>query len=105
MTTERSIDELMADFNSKAKAEGRYDGRAFWEVPPRPGSLLDVPETPESRERIEWLKQQIAELQRQRQDQEGAAIKEMTGGAAQEVQSLLPEEPALEEQPPATNRA
>jgi hypothetical protein len=65
MTTKRSLDDLMADFNSKAKADGRYDGRVFWEVPSRPGSLLDVPETPESRERIEWLKQQIAELQRQ----------------------------------------
>ena len=105
MTTEHSIDDLMADFNSKAKAEGRYDSRAFWEVPPRPGSLLDVPETPESRERIDWLKQQIAELQRQRQDREEAASKEMSGGPAPEVQSLVPREPALEGQPPATNRA
>ena len=91
VTTERSIDGLMADFNNKAKTEGRYDGRALWEVPPRSGSLLDVPETPESQERIEWLKQQIAELR------EGAAINETTGVGAQ---SLRPAEPALEEQPP-----
>jgi hypothetical protein len=95
MTTERSTDELMADFNDKAKAQGSYDGRAFWEVPPRSGSLLDVPETPESRERIEWLKRQIAELR------QGAVVREKTGVAAE---SNRPAESALEEQPPATNR-
>jgi hypothetical protein len=51
-------------------------------------------ETPESQERIEWLKEQITELR------EGAAIKETTGVVAP---SLPPAEPGLEEQPPATN--
>ena len=68
-------------------------------------SLLDVPETPEARERIEWLKQQIAELKRQQQEQEGSTIKEVTSDVAREVQSLLPEEPSLEEQPSETERA
>jgi hypothetical protein len=30
MTNERSIDELVDEFNAQARAEGRYDGRAFW---------------------------------------------------------------------------
>ena len=62
MTNERSIDELVDEFNAQARAEGRYDGRAFWEVPPRPGSVLDVPETPESQARIASLRKRIAEL-------------------------------------------
>ena len=59
---ERSIDELVDEFNAQARAEGSYDGRAFWEVPPRPGSILDVPETPESQARIASLRKRIAEL-------------------------------------------
>ena len=105
MNTEKSVQEIVDEWNTKAKAEGRYLDQDPWSIRPATGSLLDVPETPESRERIEWLKQQIAELQRLRQEREGAAIKETTGGAAQEVQSRAPEEPALEEQPPLTNRA
>ena len=62
MNNERSIDELVDEFNAQARAEGRYDGRAFWEVPPRPGSVLDVPETPESQARIASLRKRIAEL-------------------------------------------
>ena len=62
MNNERSIDELVDAFNAKAKAEGRYDGRAFWEVPCQSGSLLDVPETAQSRERVASLLKRIAEL-------------------------------------------
>jgi hypothetical protein len=29
MTNERSIDELVDEFNAQAKTEGRYDGRAL----------------------------------------------------------------------------
>ena len=105
MNTEKSVREIVEEWNTKAKAEGRYLDQDPWSIPPAAGSLLDIPETPESRERIEWLKQQIAELQRQRQDREGAASKEMTDGATQQAQSLPPEEPAVEKQPPATNRA
>ncbi len=65
MTDERSLDELLDEFNAQAKAEGNYDGRAFWEVPPRPGSILDVPETPESHARIASLRERIAELNRE----------------------------------------
>jgi hypothetical protein len=52
-TTLRSIDDIMRDMNDLAKAQGRYLGKAFWEIPPQPGAILDVPETAESRER--WL--------------------------------------------------
>jgi hypothetical protein len=104
MSTERSIDELLADFNNKAKAEGTYDGRAFWEVPSQPGGLLDIPETPESRERIEWLKQQIAELQRQGQDREQVAPSDTAGERATESPSRRSAEPTLDEQPSAMDR-
>jgi hypothetical protein len=60
MNNERSIDELLEQFNAHAKSEGRYDGRAFWEVPPTPGSILDIPETPDSQARIASLRTRIA---------------------------------------------
>ena len=62
MTNERSINELVDEFNALAKSEGRYDGRAFWEVPATPGSILDVSDTSESQARIAALRKQIAEL-------------------------------------------
>jgi hypothetical protein len=100
-----TVQEIVEEWNTRAKAEGRYLDKDPWSIPPAAGSLLDIPETPESRERIAWLNQQIAELQRQQQDREEAAIKKMTGAVAPQVQSPVPKEPALEEQPPATNRA
>jgi hypothetical protein len=105
MSTEKSVREIVEEWNTKAKAEGRYLDQDPWSIPPAPGSLLDIPDTSESRERIEWLKQQIAELRRQRQHQEEVASKARAGGVAAKVQALVPRESALEEQPPATNRA
>ena len=96
MSTEKSVREIVEEWNTKAKAEGRYLDQDAWSIPPAAGSILDIPETPESRERIEWLTQQIAELHRQRQAQEDAARKEQV--------PLVPREPATEEQPSATNR-
>ncbi len=55
MTKERSIDEIMHAFNDRVRAEGRYDDRAFWEIPRSSGSILDVPVTPEAEERIRHL--------------------------------------------------
>ncbi len=94
---------MAEEFNNRAKAEGRYLDKEWWEIPLTPGSLLDVSETPESRARIEWLKQQIAELKRQQQEREAAAIKEVTGESAGSVQSLLPEEPAQPFSDPGTS--
>ena len=56
MNTPRSINEIMNEMNDQAKADGRYLGKAFWEIPRQPGSILDVQETPESRERIPRLR-------------------------------------------------
>ena len=56
MNTPRTIDEIMNEMNDRAKAEGRYLGQAFWEVPPSPGSILDVPPTPEVQQRITALR-------------------------------------------------
>jgi hypothetical protein len=89
MTHERSLDELVYEFSAKARAEGRYDGRAFWEVPPRPGSILDVPETPESRERIAWLLKRIAEL-KQEAAKGSEPVQEIRHEASRAIQAELP---------------
>ena len=86
---ERSIDELIDEFNAKAKAEGRYDGRAFWEVSPKPGSILDIPETPESRERIVWLRKRIAELKGEA-EKECAPVQDIQQETGDAVQAQLP---------------
>jgi len=59
MKTTHSIDEIMQEMNALAKAQGRYLEKAFWEIPPQPGSILDVPETPESRKRIARMRARI----------------------------------------------
>ena len=52
----RSIEDIIREMNDLAKAQGRYLGKAFWEIPAQPGSLLDATETPESQERIARLR-------------------------------------------------
>jgi len=96
MTKERSIDELVDEFNAQAKAEGSYDGRAFWEVPPTPGSILDVPETPESQARIACLRMRIAEL-----NQEARKGSESVQESRQEARPSIEEQPSRAEQTPA----
>jgi len=54
-SVEEAVD-IMRDMNDLAKAQGRTLGKAFWEIPPQPGSILDVPETAESRERVARLR-------------------------------------------------
>ena len=66
MNTPKSSDDVMQDLNELAKAQGRYLGQAFWEIPRQPGSILDVPLTPEAEERIRRLDATIARLKRQR---------------------------------------
>jgi hypothetical protein len=103
MSTEKSVREIVDEWNAKAKAAGRYLDRDPGSIPPAQGSLLDVPETPETLARIAWLKQQIADLQRQQQVREQAAS---TGdGVNQEVQAPLPTAPAAEEQPSRAGHA
>jgi hypothetical protein len=59
MSTEKSIDDIMNEMNDRAKAEGRYLGKAFWEIPRQEGSILDVPLTPEAEQRIAALRARI----------------------------------------------
>jgi hypothetical protein len=95
MTNERSIDELVDQFNAQAKAEGRFDGRAFWEVPATPGSILDVPETPESQARIASLRKRIAELTQARKGSE--SVQEIRKEASHPIGA----QPSRAEQTPA----
>ena len=53
---EKSIDEIMNEMNDQAKAEGRYLGMTFWEIPRTQGSILDVPSTPEAEQRVAALR-------------------------------------------------
>jgi hypothetical protein len=104
MNPEKSVREVVEEWNAKAKAAGRYLDRDPWSVPPAEGSLLDVPETAESCARIAWLQQQIADLQQQQQ-REKAALTEARSAVAQEAQVLLPAEPANEAGPSAAGQA
>jgi hypothetical protein len=66
MNTPKSSDDVMRELNELAKTQGRYLGKAFWEIPRQPGSMLDVPLTPEAEERIRRLDATIARLKQQR---------------------------------------
>jgi len=83
MNTANSIDEIMNEMNDWAKAEGRYLGKAFWEIPSsQPESLLDVPLTPEAELRIAALR--ARRLKRRKE-------------AAEESEAVAPLEDADEE--------
>src|SRR5262249_48959159 len=56
MNTPSSTDKVMNEMNDRAKAEGRYLGKAFWELPSEPGSILDAPSTPEAEGRLAALR-------------------------------------------------
>jgi hypothetical protein len=63
----------MRDLNDLAKAQGRFLDQAFGQIPRKPGSILDVPLTPEAEERIRHLVATIARLKRQRAAGQGPA--------------------------------
>jgi hypothetical protein len=48
--------DIIKRINDWAKAEGRYLGKAFWEIPSSEGSILDVPMTPEAEARLAKLR-------------------------------------------------
>lgn len=50
------IDKIMKEMNDQAKAEGRYLGKAFWEIPSQTESILDVPATAEAEQRLAALR-------------------------------------------------
>jgi hypothetical protein len=56
MNTSSSTDKVMNEMNDLAKAQGRYLGKAFWEIPSLTESILDVPSTPESEQRLAALR-------------------------------------------------
>ena len=66
MTTPKSSDDVLRELNDLAKAQGRFLGKAFWEIPRQSGSIVDVPLTTEAEERIRRLDARIACLKRQR---------------------------------------
>jgi hypothetical protein len=89
MKTPRSIDDIMNEMNDLAKAQGRYLGKAFWEVPPQPGSILDVRETPESRERMTRLR--ARRLAREREAARNSeSVEQVQEEARAAVQRQLP---------------
>jgi hypothetical protein len=56
MNTSNSLDNIVNEMNDWAKAQGRYLGKAFWEIPPQTDSILDVPLTPEAQQRLAALR-------------------------------------------------
>jgi hypothetical protein len=62
MSNLEHLQSLADEFNARARAEGRYLEQDFWDIPSQPGSILDSPMTPESKERVARLRAQIAEL-------------------------------------------
>src|SRR5438552_12635868 len=97
MTTERTIDDviherkIMDEWNAKAKAEGRYLDTDPWEIPRQPGSILDVPETPESRERIARLRaRRLARMQAAAQ--KAGSVEQLQEEVRETVQGQLPGE-------------
>lgn len=57
------MQEMMDEINAWAKAKGMFDGRAPWEVPTQAGSVLISSETPEAKDRINYLDTLIEQLQ------------------------------------------
>src|SRR6185369_10383693 len=98
MSNPRSIDDIMNEMNDQAKAEGRYLGKTLSEIPREPGSILDVPETPESQERIARLQARRLERRKAAAEQ-SKPVKELQDDVKAALESQLPEEqPDLSEE-------
>jgi hypothetical protein len=69
MSTLTSNDEIMKRMNDRAKAEGRYLGMAFWEIPREEGSILDVPTTPEAEARIAGMRAERIESRKKKNEE------------------------------------
>lgn len=63
MTIENPRD-LAEEFNARAKAEGRYLDKDFWDIPRQPGSVFDIPETEKSKADLAWFRARRLERQR-----------------------------------------
>lgn len=95
---ERSIDELIRSFNAQAQAEGRYDSRIFWEVPARPGSIRDIPETDKSKEDLAWFRtRRLAKRCALAHSALPAEVKEIGGDRGGQARSKRPTESASQQ--------
>ena len=65
MNTPKTSDDVMREMNDLAKKLGRYPTKHSWEIEPHPGSILDVPLTPEEEARIRRLDALIARLEQE----------------------------------------
>ena len=91
MNTPNSIDEIMNEMNDWAKAEGRYLGKAFWEIPSQTGSILDVTLTSEAEQRLAALR--ARRLQRTKKAAEqAAAIAPLPHAKQEHIKETITEE-------------
>jgi hypothetical protein len=80
MSTEKSVREIVEEWNAKAKAKGVLLEHDPWSLPVLyQGSILDVPVTPEAEERIRRLDALLGRLERENAAKETA---EQQGGCA-----------------------
>src|ERR1043166_2066515 len=84
MKTPRSIDEIVQEMNDLAKAQGKYLEKTFWQLPRQPGSILDVPETPESRGRTAGLRARRIAREPRRADAASPECRSAPAAAAHE---------------------
>jgi hypothetical protein len=56
MSTTKTSDEVLREMNDRARAAGRYLGKAFWEIPSQAESILEVPSTGEAQQRLAALR-------------------------------------------------
>ena len=91
---ERPIDDLMREFNDRAKAEGRFLDKDPWDITRTPGSILDVSETPESRRRIASLRRRIAELEQEAARKREISVQALQQETREATQSQITDEPA-----------
>jgi hypothetical protein len=89
MNNSNNIDEIMDEMNDWAKAEGRYLGKAFWEIPPLAESILEVPLSPEAERRLAVLR--ARRLKRRK-------------GAVEHSEPVAPQLPAGLDVPDKSNR-
>ena len=90
MSTPTSNAEIMKRMNDRAKAEGRYLGMAFWEIPRAQGSILDVPTTPEAEARIAALRAERIERGKKKTEELDSVPQSTESGDACPVQVTKP---------------
>lgn len=59
-------DKIVQETNDQARAEGRFLGKAFWEIERKPGSVFDIPKTEKSERDLAFLRKRRQELKQTR---------------------------------------